>query len=628
MLPIPKILLVNDHLPTLTALETLLSANAPDEREYEIVTAQSGEEALRHVLTHQFAVILLDVSMPDMDGFETAELIHSRPRSATTPIIFITAYFADEMNRLKGYELGAVDFLITPIIPQILRSKISVFVELAQKNLELQSTTQQLEALNQSLVVKQMYELQHHNELLQQEIVERRQAEQRAHELATRDALTGLFNRRSLIEGLEHALVSARRHDQKLAVLFLDMDRFKSINDTLGHDIGDQLLIQAAGRINATVRDEDMVARLGGDEFVVVIKSMSSYEDAAKISQNILAAVSAAFDIGSHAIKTTLSIGISLFPQDGDSAQPLIKKADMAMYHVKKERRGQIYFYNDNLNARVLERMHLERELQQARENGEFELFYQPKVDIATGRIAGLEGLIRWRHPVRGLLASGEFIDAAMDCGLIVEIGDWVISAACAQIREWQDAGLGFFEMPLAINIAIPQIRPELPDYLRQELRRHRIHPSCLQLEITESLLIRDLDRVTAILQEINKGGITIAIDDFGTGYSSLSRLKALPIDTLKIDQSFVRNLEQDMNDSAIIAAIVNMAHALGLKVVAEGVETEAQLKILKDLQCDEHQGFLYSEPLSAADLVTLLDKKMPIHSRFHSPRALTASFG
>ncbi|GBG14040.1 diguanylate cyclase [Novimethylophilus kurashikiensis] len=622
---IPKILLVNDHLPTLTALETLLTAPHPEEQEYEVLTAQSGAEALRLVLAHQFAVILLDVSMPDMDGFETAELIHSRPSSATTPIIFITAYYADEMNRLRGYELGAVDFLITPVIPQILRSKIGVFVELAKKNLELESTTQQLEALNQNLIVQQMRELKYHNEMLQQEIIERRQAEQRAHELATRDALTGLLNRRSLLEGLESALVSARRHDHKLAVLFIDMDRFKTINDTLGHDIGDQLLIQASQRISASVRDEDIVARLGGDEFVVVVKAMSSYEDAAKIANNILEATAQPFEIGTHSIKNSLSIGISLFPQDGEDAQCLTKKADMAMYHVKKEQRGRIYFYNDHLNSRVMERMQLERELQQALDKGELELFYQPKIDIASDRIAGLEALIRWRHPQRGLLRSGAFIDDAIEAELVAKVGDWVIAAACTQLRRWQDAGLEFYEMPLAVNIAIPQINPDLPSYINQELQRTGLHPSYLQLEITESLLIRDLDRVAHILQEISHTGVTIAIDDFGTGYSSLSRLKALPIDILKIDQSFVRNLELDRNDSAIIAAIVNMAHALDLKVVAEGVETEAQLNILRELQCDEHQGYLYSEPLNAHDMTVLLKRKQRRLRSIPASRALTA---
>lgn len=606
---LPQILLVNDHLPTLKALELLLSENAGPQ-EYEIITAQSGEEALRQVLTHQFAVILLDVSMPDMDGFETAELIHSRNSSASIPIIFITAYYADEMNRMRGYELGAVDFIITPVVPQVLHSKVAVFVELARKNMELTATTEQLKELNQSLIVKQMQELKSHNEVLQQEIIERRQAEQRAHELATRDALTGLYNRRSLIEGLDHALVSAKRHEEKLAVLFLDMDRFKTINDTLGHDVGDQLLLQTAQRINAAVRDEDIVARLGGDEFVIVIKAMSSYEDSAKIAHNIISAIGTYFDIGPHMVKTSVSVGISLFPQDADSAQALLKNADMAMYHAKKEKRGHVHFYSEKLNTRMLERMQLERELQLAIENDEFELFYQPKVEISTGMITGLEGLIRWHHPKRGLLSSDAFIETAMECGLINDIGDWVISTACAQIKVWQDDEVDLCDVPVAINIAIPQIRPELPKFINQELRKYAIPASCLQLEITESLLIRDLDRTMAVLCELSASGITIAIDDFGTGYSSLSRLKALPIDILKIDQSFVRNLERDVDDRAIIAAIVNMAHTLGLKVVAEGVEADAQLSILDDLNCDEHQGYLFSEPLSASDLVEFINDK------------------
>jgi len=613
---IPKILLVNDHQPTLLALETLLSEGA-EAQEYEIITAQSGEEALRQVLLNQFAVILLDVNMPDMDGFETAELIHSRTRSASTPIIFITAYYADEMNRLKGYELGAVDFLITPIIPQILLSKIAVFVELSKKNLELQSKTQQLSELNQSLVVKQMQELKYHNEALQVEIEERRQAERKAHELATRDSLTGLINRRFLIESLDSSLRIAKRRNEKLAVLFLDMDRFKTINDTLGHDVGDQLLIQAAGRLNSSVREVDIVSRLGGDEFVIVLRAMSTYEDAAKIANKIISTTHSAFEVGPHAIKTSFSIGISLFPQDGDNAQVLMKNADLAMYHTKREKRGSVHFYSEKLNARMVERRQMEQELQAALQRKEFELFYQPKIEILTGRIAGLEALIRWNHPRKGLINSNEFIDTAMESGLIVEIGEWVIATACEQIKRWQDAPTPLSRVPVAINIAIPQVRTELADYIKRMLQTYDIPANSLQLEITESLLIRDLDRTTAVLKEINESGITIAIDDFGTGYSSLSMLKALPIDVLKIDQSFVRHLEEDVNDSAIVSAIINMARALGLRVVAEGVETEAQLRILKDLECDEHQGFLYSEPLSAADLASMLDEKIAAQPLF-----------
>lgn len=603
----PSILLISDHAPLLAGLVAAL-ADVGGPQKYEVIETCTGHEALRWIAERFCAVVLLDVDTPETDGFSISTFMRACVR-AVIPVICIERR-TRAVSEIDHYKWGAADLIHPPLIPDVLKAKVDIFLKLAGKYLELEAATRKLEEVNQNLVVRQMQELKTHNEALQQEVIERRLAEQRAHELATRDPLTGLINRRSLIESLEHALISSKRRDEKLAVLFLDMDRFKTINDTLGHDAGDRLLMETAQRINSAVREEDIVARLGGDEFVIVIKGMPSYEDAAKIASSILAATRSSIYIDQHAVKTSLSIGISLFPQDGTTAQGLIKNADIAMYHAKKEKRGHVHFYSESLNARMLERMALEHELQHALDNDEFELFYQPKVEIATGRIAGLEGLIRWNHPRRGMLTSGKFIDAAVEGGLILDIGEWVICEACAQIRRWRDLGSGLSKVPLAINIAIPQIRPELPSFIRQKLRKYDISASSLQLEITESLLIRDMDRTMAVLRELSEIGITIAIDDFGTGYSSLSRLKALPIDILKIDQSFVRHLEQDLNDSAIIAAIVNMAHTLGLRVVAEGVETDAQLAILNDLHCDEHQGYLCSRPLGASDLDYFVDNQ------------------
>jgi diguanylate cyclase (GGDEF)-like protein len=599
----PKVLLVNDHPASLLALASLLNRTKGD-NDYEVVTAQSGEEALRHVLHQHFAVILLDVSMPGMDGFETAEIIHSHPRSASIPIIFVTAHYADELNRLKGYQKGAVDYLITPLIPQILQNKVSVFVELAKKNLLLEYKTDELAELNRGLQVQQMQDLKRINATLEAEIIERRQAEERAHGLATRDALTGLMNRRSLIEHLDHSIAHAARHKKGLALLFLDMDSFKTINDTLGHDVGDELLIEVATRIRNSVRESDMVARLGGDEFVVLMEGMPSYPDAAEVAKKIVQANMPVYNIGSHALKTSASIGISLYPQDGTSVQTLMKNADLAMYHAKHQKRGSIQFFHEELNARLLERTQLQLEMQQALEKEEFELYYQPKVDIVSGRVAGVEALIRWHHPRLGLITGAQFISEAADSGHLVPIGEWVIAAACAQAKRWLDAHPAFPKLPIAVNIAIPQIHAELPGAILRALHKHNIPPACLQLEITESLLIRDLEKATTVLREISESGITIAIDDFGTGYSSLSVLKALPIDVLKIDQSFVRDLGKNLGDTAIVAAIVNMARALALRVVAEGVETKEQLSILKSLGCDEYQGFLFSKPLPADALM------------------------
>jgi len=597
----PKILLVNDHPASLLALKALL-LSAPHADEYELITAISGAEALRAVLDHNFAVILLDVSMPGMDGFETAQTIHSHPRSASVPIIFITAHYADELNRLKGYQYGAADYLISPVIPQILQSKIAVFIELAKKNLQLEFQTEELALMNRDLQVQQMRDLKRINAALECEIIERRQAEQRAHDLATRDPLTGLMNRRSLTERLEHAVAMANRNGQQMALLFLDLDKFKSINDMLGHDAGDELLLQVSERIAGAVRGSDIVARLGGDEFVVLMESMRDYSSAAEVAKKIITAIDKPFLIGSQNINTSASVGISLYPQDGATMQELMRSADLAMYHAKQERRG-IQFFHEELNARMVERSRLEHELQHALENDEFELYYQPKVEARSGRVAGVEALLRWHHPRLGLLSGGQFIPAASETGLVVPIGEWVISAACAQARQWRDDGLAFPTIPIAVNVAIPQIYANLPEVIYRELRRYDVPPSSLQLEITESLVIRDIEKATEVLREISESGITIAIDDFGTGYSSLSILKTLPVDILKIDQSFVRDLGKDVSDNAIVAAIVNMARALALRVVAEGVETQEQLTILRELGCDEHQGYFYSRPLPAADI-------------------------
>jgi len=606
----PKVLLVNDHPASLMALESVLTRKH-EETDFEVVTAQSGEEALRHVLQQQFAVILLDVSMPGMDGFETAQIIHSHPRSTSVPIIFVTAHYADEMHRLKGYQKGAVDYLFTPIIPQILQNKVAVCVDLARKNLLLQRQAEELAELNRDLQVQRMKDLREANAALEAEIVERRQAEERAHGLATRDPLTGLYNRRSLMDRLEQAITRANRAAGTLALLFLDMDRFKSVNDTLGHDVGDALLIEVAARISGAVRESDVVARLGGDEFVVLMEGLPEYPDAAAVARKIVQANTAPCEIESHVLKTSVSIGISVYPQDGDNVQTLMKHADLAMYHAKQQARGSVQFFHEELNARVQERALLEQELQQALERGEFELHYQPKVDIMSSRVVGFEALLRWRHPRLGMMTSAQFVQQAADSGLLAPMGRWVIGAACAQMQAWQRSK-SMADLPVALNIALPEVDAELPAHLLETLQAHGLPPRLLHLELTESMLMRDLERAGGMLRRMSEGGITIAIDDFGSGYSSLSVLKSLPIDILKIDQSFVRDLGKTAGDTAIVAAVVSMARALALRVVAEGVETREQLALLKSLGCDEYQGYYYSKPLPA----DFLERQMSQTSR------------
>ena len=351
---IPKVLIVNDHPASLLVLQTVLET-APDSKTYEIVTATSGEETLRFLLKGEFAAILMDVNMPGMDGFQTVEMMRSNRRSADVPIIFITAYSPDDISRLlKGYELGAVDFLFTPIVPQILQTKVSVFVQLVQKNVELQDKTKELAELNQDLRVKQLQDLKESNLALQVEIIERRQAERRASELATRDALTGLFNRRALIERTEDAVVRASRRKENLAVMFLDLDKFKAVNDTFGHDVGDDLLRHVASRITASVRESDIVARIGGDEFIVLLEGLASDEDAARLAEKIVSTNLQICNIGPHRITISVSIGISMYPQDGSTAQELLKEADLAMYSAKQERCGSFQFFHKKPGANQL----------------------------------------------------------------------------------------------------------------------------------------------------------------------------------------------------------------------------------------------------------------------------------
>lgn len=603
---IPKVLLVNDDAAGLMALESLLTGKT-ESGDYEVVTARSGEEALRLVLQNEFALILLDVSMPVMDGFETAEAIHSHPRSASVPIIFITAYYADEINRLKGYQSGAVDYLFTPVIPQILQTKVAVFVELTKKNLLLQIKTQELAALNQDLRVQRIKDLERLNVELAKEVVERQKAEQREHELAIRDPLTGLLNRRSLMDHLERAVANAARRKEQIALLFLDLDKFKNINDTLGHDVGDDLLRQVSARLLASVRESDVVARLGGDEFVVLLEGISSSALASKVARKIAAANTRKYEIGPHAIKTSTSIGIGLYPQDGSSVQDLMGCADQAMYHAKHHKRGSIQFFHEEMNDHEVERLRFEGELQLAFDSNEFELLYQPRINLVSGRVACIEALLRWRHPRLGLLEPEKFLPAAAASGKLAALCEWVLAAACCQMKLWLDAELPEANVKLALSVPRQRVQTEYAHTVVEVLRKFKLTPSRLQLEFNEFQLLCEGDKVTEVLQDIHKAGIAITVDGFGTGSSALALLKTLPLHTVKIDRFLVRGLGLDPCDTAVVAATIDIARSLNLCVIADGVETEAQVTLLRTLGCDEYQGPYASVPLCAEAVLAQL---------------------
>ena len=437
------------------------------------------------------------------------------------------------------------------------------------------------------------------------DITDRKLAEQRIAHMAHHDALSGLPNRVLLRDRIEQAIAQAHRNSAQLAVLFLDLDRFKTINDSLGHELGDRLLQSVASRILVCVREGDTVSRVGGDEFVIVIPGVATSADASSVASKILEVLSAAFHLNGNDLHVSVSIGISLYPADGADAETLMRNADTAMYHAKDAGRGNFQFFTQHMNVAAQQRLLLENALRRALDNDEFELHYQPLYDLRDRSVTGFEALLRWNAPDRDMVLPGEFIAAAEESGLIVPIGEWVLREALRQAKTWQGGGRA---LPVAVNVSANQLaRPSFVARLRGLLEETGIDPALVELEVTEGVIIEGAGEARAALDLIAALGVGIAIDDFGTGYSGLAYLKRLPIDTVKIDQSFVRDLTVDPDDAAIVTAIVAMARSLGVDVVAEGVETEEQLEELKRLGCHRAQGFLLARPMNAAAVAKLL---------------------
>ena len=433
-------------------------------------------------------------------------------------------------------------------------------------------------------------------------------AARQVEQLARFDGLTGLPNRTMFIDELDRAIARARRTDGVFALCFIDLDRFKNINDSLGHAAGDELLKLMARRLRGLLRETDLVARLGGDEFVVLLEGSVEPLMLAQVGHKMLAVIAEPLMLHDRSYQVSGSIGIALFPADGGDAATLLKHADAAMYLAKQQGKNNVQFYTGELADAVARQFALESELRGAIERDELVLHYQPKTDIASGAMLGVEALVRWQHPVRGLVPPGDFIPLAEERGLIVPIGRWVIDAACRQLREWLDAGLN--APRCAVNLSAHQLASlALIDDIRSALARHRLPPDALEVELTESVLMADPERANGMLQQLHAMGVRISIDDFGTGYSSLSYLKRFPAQALKIDRSFIRGLPADVDDVAITQAVIAMAHSLGLQVVAEGVETAEQLAMLRGLGCDEAQGFHLHRPLPAEKLSALLQQ-------------------
>ncbi len=443
------------------------------------------------------------------------------------------------------------------------------------------------------------------------DITARKLAEERIQYLAYYDALTGLPNRTLLLDRLAKALAAARRQNNKLALLYLDLDRFKDINDSLGHSVGDLFLQEVAGRLNRWGREQDTVARLGGDEFLIMLTDVKDIPDAAVAAERLMDAMTAEFVVQGHTLTVSCSVGISIFPEHGADSETLIKNSDAAAYRAKADGRNNFRFFTEDMNAEVAERLTLEHSLRLALPQNELFLMYQPQMDMATGKIVGLEALLRWQHPELGLVPPDKFIRIAEHSGLIVPIGEWVLRAACSQARKWQNEGLPL--VTVAVNVSAVQFRQEgFCELIRRVLHETGLAAQYVELELTESLLLANADVTLSVLRELESMGLTLAIDDFGTGYSNFTSLRQFGVSKLKIDRSFIRDVATNPDASAITTAIISMAKSLHLKVIAEGVENEAQMSFLRTHQCDEIQGYYFSKPLAVDKVADKL--------RSHSP--------
>jgi diguanylate cyclase (GGDEF)-like protein/PAS domain S-box-containing protein len=721
----PKVLLVNDDPGSLFALTTILS-----DLDASIETASSGEDALAKLLKQDFAVIILDVKMPNLDGFETARLIRQRPRSRHTPIIFLTSHRATDLDRATGYELGAVDYLFMPVDPEVLKSKLQVFIELAKKSQRHEGRDAELEYLNQALkhelehvtrlnealqaeiaahqqtaslvqrseierliiqhagdyvallsaegnwmYASPSYQLElgnvvqagssylnivHHDDrervrtafdnlsgdengtrtrlqhrvvmpyrgerhfeseislvrdadgqvnqmvLMSRDISERKEMEAYILHQSFHDALTGLPNRLLLEDRMRQATAQTGRTNAPIGVLFLDLDRFKDVNDTLGHAAGDRLLQEVAERLQNSVREVDTVARLGGDEFVILLAGINDARDAGVVANKIVEATSEPCQIGGKELRISPSIGIAIFPDDGQNIEELLRNADTAMYHAKQEGRGRFSFFASHMNEAAILRLAVGGALQRAITQDEFVLHYQPKVSAMTGEICGFEALIRWPQANGDWMPPSQFIPIAEQTGRIDPIGKWALREAAQQIQRWR--AVGAKGCPIAVNVSAQQfLQDSVANYIATILRETGIPSGMLETELTESAVMTEPAKAIEALHRIRELGVPISIDDFGTGYSSLAYLKRFPIDKLKIDAAFVHDIAADPDDAAIVMAIITLAHSLSLKVIAEGVETADQVAFLMEHGCDEMQGNYFSKPVSTDEALRLL---------------------
>ena len=650
--------------------------------DYVAVSLANGAEAVAECDKGLPDIVLMDASMPVMNGFDACAAIKNRSDSQHVPVLMITALNDDESVD-RAYNVGAVDFITKPIHWAILRNRVRYLLNSVEVERKLHLASSVFNNTNEGIVVtdsnaiiqsinpaftritgydedevlgcnmnliqsgnhdkvfyKKFWESLQNTGKWQGEFWDRRkdgtiypqwlninailesngtvrnyvgvfsdltalkESEENLLHLLGHDSLTDLPNRHLFQERLAFAVKDAQERQAMVAIFLLDLDRFKMINDTMGHDIGDRMLIQVGQRLSAAMAAKNIpgtsvLGRLGGDEFGIILPKLSQAQDAAQFAKTLLELFTKSFTIEKMEYFIGASIGIGIYPLDGNDVNTLMKNTDATMYHAKEQGRNNFQFYRDSLNTSSMARMLMEGSLRNAVEKGEFLLYYQPQMDLKTGKLVGAEALIRWLHPQQGMISPGEFIPLAEETGLIIPMGTWALETACQQSKEWIDAG--FSPIRVAVNLSGIQFKqPEFTEMVIGVMQRSGMDANFLELELTESIAIGNVETTYAKLKMLSNVRIKLAIDDFGTGFSSLSYLKRFPIDTLKIDQSFVRNCTNDSEDAAIIRTFIGLAHSLGLSVIAEGVETQEQLAFLKLHDCDEIQGYFYSRPVAA----------------------------
>lgn len=571
-----EVLFVEDNLIDAQLIRRLL--RRVSSAYYRITHVRTLNDAILSAEELTPDVILADLNLPDSRGTDTVTSLQTS--YPNIPLVIVSSW-EDEAISLRSVKAGAQDYLVKGHI----------------------------DGANLHRVIRYA--------------VERKRTELELVRLAHYDQLTGLPNRTLLRERVEHALARAMRAGSGVATLVLDMDRFKEINDMLGHEVGDKLLIEVAQRIRASVRDQDTVARLGGDEFAVVLEGVSGAKEVLPVIERIIESLAEVTTLGGHAVNSSISVGIAMYPENGNNLSELLRAADLAMYQAKSSGRGRYQFFADAMQEEVQSRHALEWALRRAVERAEFQLVYQPQLCLRTGVVIGVEALLRWMSPTRGLLTPYHFIAGLEEFGLINEVGEWVLQTACEQIQRWNAMELE--PMRIGVNVSAQQFEdPMLIDKIRTALAETRLPPEFLELELTESCLMSDPGQAGALLREIRDVGVRIAIDDFGTGYSSLTYLHDFPLNALKIDKNFVQSVESNERGGPIANMIVGLGKNLGLDVIAEGVETEAQLEHLRRQGCDIAQGYLYARPEAPQDLTPWLTANQrvaetnvrPIHAR------------